>query len=637
MRGWFSNLSLRRKVLSAPLLVIAILIGLGAYGFQSLWAGRESLSALLSGPLRQAEAVSLLSETLWTAHCRLFRLAASAANESDSAKLKKLADETVGAMTALEAQLHEIDLSHNADPALAAMQTKLKDGLTLYVKRAKDMADMAPTDAGTALMFMGPVEKSFAAIESVVHDITRQTHSIRDAEIARVLTLQNQQMKMLVAVTLAAAALGIFMSLSVGRAIALPVTRLANTLKKIAAGDIDVAVPGIEIKNEIGAIAGAVESLKGGLAERRRLETETAELHKSNAEKLRATEDAFTAASRNQKDVLAVLNTALEQLAAGQVRARINTPVATEFEKLKSDFNTATEKLRELISAVASGSSQVRNGTDEIADAADDLARRTEQQAANLEETAAALSEINEMVRKTADGTQNARAKVSAAKANAEQGGTVVRQAIEAMDGIKKSSKQIGQIIGVIDEIAFQTNLLALNAGVEAARAGDAGRGFAVVASEVRALAQRSADAAKEIKALISNSTKEVETGAEFVTATGAALERIVVQVAEIDGIVGQIAASTREQASGLTNVNDAVSRMDQVTQQNAAMVEETTAASHALAGETQRLAELLNRFQTDAEPPANAEQTAPRHSPEPESANPPAQVARAPQRLRRA
>jgi methyl-accepting chemotaxis protein len=229
--------------------------------------------------------------------------------------------------------------------------------------------------------------------------------------------------------------------------------------------------------------------------------------------------------------------------------------------------------------------------------AADDLSRRTEQQAASLEETAAALDEITVTVKRTAEAAAHARSVATTAAGTAEQSGKVVRDAIEAMNGIEKSSGQISQIIGVIDEIAFQTNLLALNAGVEAARAGDAGRGFAVVASEVRALAQRSADAAKEIKSLIAASTNQVEQGVDLVRRTGQALDRITQQVAELTNIVADIAASAQEQASGLGQVNTALNQMDQVTQQNAAMVEESTAASHALAQETDEVSRLVTRF----------------------------------------
>src|SRR5690606_18841880 len=258
-------------------------------------------------------------------------------------------------------------------------------------------------------------------------------------------------------------------------------------------------------------------------------------------------------------------------------------------------------QLQDAMSVVVTNVSAIRSGSGEISQAADDLSRRTEQQAASLEETAAALDQITATVNRTAAGARQASDTVQAAKGDAETSGNVVRDAVSAMGAIEKSAQEITQIIGVIDEIAFQTNLLALNAGVEAARAGDAGRGFAVVASEVRALAQRSAEAAKEIKVLISASTSQVNSGVSLVGQTGEALQRIVSRVAEIDGLVSEIAASAQEQATGLQQVNTAVNQMDQVTQQNAAMVEQSTAASHSLAQEAEALAGSVARFQIGA------------------------------------
>jgi len=251
------------------------------------------------------------------------------------------------------------------------------------------------------------------------------------------------------------------------------------------------------------------------------------------------------------------------------------------------------------VAVVVDNVAAIRSGSSEISQASDDLSRRTEQQAASLEETAAALDEITATVNKTADGARQASSVVQSARGDAEKSGHVVRDAVAAMNAIEQSSTQIGNIIGVIDEIAFQTNLLALNAGVEAARAGDAGRGFAVVASEVRALAQRSAEAAKEIKTLISASGQQVGAGVNLVGQTGEALQRIVSRVAEIDGLVSEISASAQEQATGLQQVNTAVNQMDQVTQQNAAMVEQSTAASHSLAQEADVLAASVSRFRT--------------------------------------
>jgi len=289
--------------------------------------------------------------------------------------------------------------------------------------------------------------------------------------------------------------------------------------------------------------------------------------------------------------------TGLSRLAEGDLEQRIEAEFIPTLDQLRTDFNASLETLERSMSAISANTQAIRSGVGEISTAADDLSRRTEQQASSLEETAAALEQITATVKKTAEGAKHARDVVSTAKVDADKSGGVVREAMTAMTGIEKSSKQISQIIGVIDEIAFQTNLLALNAGVEAARAGDAGRGFAVVASEVRALAQRSAEAAKEIKGLISASTAQVEQGVTLVTQTGNALERIVAQVVEINAIITDIAASAQEQATGLQQVNAAVNEMDKVTQQNAAMVEETTAAAHALAGETEELGRLVGRY----------------------------------------
>jgi methyl-accepting chemotaxis protein len=287
----------------------------------------------------------------------------------------------------------------------------------------------------------------------------------------------------------------------------------------------------------------------------------------------------------------------LSRLAGGDLTQRLATAFIPALEPLRQDFNASMEALEKSMTAIGVSTRAIGSGTSEISAAADDLSQRTEHQASSLEETSASLEQVTTTVKKTAEGASHARDLVNAAKLDAEKSGGVVREATAAMSAIDKSSKQIGQIIGVIDEIAFQTNLLALNAGVEAARAGDAGRGFAVVASEVRALAQRSAEAAKEIKGLVSASTAQVDQGVALVAQTGEALQRIVGQVVEISGAIGEIAASAQEQSTGLQQVNVAVSDMDQVTQKNAAMVEETTAATHALAAETERLAKLVSPY----------------------------------------
>jgi methyl-accepting chemotaxis protein len=254
--------------------------------------------------------------------------------------------------------------------------------------------------------------------------------------------------------------------------------------------------------------------------------------------------------------------------------------------------------MRETLAQVAETADSINTGAAEISSASEDLSRRTEQQAASLEETAAAMGQITMAVKETAQGAAHVSASVAEAKDDAGEGGRVVREAIGAMGDIEKSAQEIAQIIGVIDGIAFQTNLLALNAGVEAARAGDAGKGFAVVANEVRALAQRSADAAKDIKGLIGASSRQVETGVQLVNETGQALDRIVGKVTEIAALAQQISASADTQAISLQEVNGAVADMDKMTQQNAAMVEQSTAAARSLAAEADELIAVVQRFQ---------------------------------------
>jgi Methyl-accepting chemotaxis protein len=293
----------------------------------------------------------------------------------------------------------------------------------------------------------------------------------------------------------------------------------------------------------------------------------------------------------------------LSALAHGDLTHRITADFVPKAAALKSDFNKTAETLQNILKSVATAVSSMRGGSSEISHASDDLSKRTEQQAASLEETAAALEEITATVKKTAESARQVADVSTSARAAAEQSGVIVDNAVSAMSQIEQSSSQIGQIIGVIDEIAFQTNLLALNAGVEAARAGEAGKGFAVVAQEVRELAQRSANAAKDIKNLISTSSRQVGEGVTLVGQTGEALRGIVAQIGSIAGLVSEIAASTQEQSTGLHQINTAVNQMDQMTQQNAAMVEETTAASHALAQEANELAHLISSFRIDGQP----------------------------------
>jgi methyl-accepting chemotaxis protein len=315
----------------------------------------------------------------------------------------------------------------------------------------------------------------------------------------------------------------------------------------------------------------------------------------------RRNEEERAERAEQQARVVQSLAAGLKALADGELTRELNDRFPGEYEALRADFNRTVGALREAMVSILASAGAVRNGTNEITIAADDLSKRTEQTAANLQETAAALNELTESVRQTAVNARQASGTVAATRGDAEKSGDIVKQAVTAMEQIEKSSEHIGQIIGVIDEIAFQTNLLALNAGVEAARAGEAGRGFAVVAQEVRALAQRSAEAAKEIKTLISTSGHHVETGVKLVASTGESLFRIVAGVANISELMNQMAGAAEAQSATLVQINTAISQMEQTTQQNSAMGEESAAAAGSLSREAASMADLVGKFDVGA------------------------------------
>ena len=381
------------------------------------------------------------------------------------------------------------------------------------------------------------------------------------------------------------------------KGITAPMGSLRARMAALASGDTDTPIDGLGRQDEVGQMAKAVAVFRDSAIERQRLE-QSAEDNRSLSERERIEREAVK--TREEEEVrFAVQSLAegLSQLSAGNMSYRIDQPFTEALDGVRSDFNAAVGKLQSALDHVAENARSIEAGASEIKSAADDLAKRTEQQAASVEETAAALEEITTTVKDSTRRAQEAGALVAQTRTGAERSGEIVQRAVHAMEAIEKSSGEIGNIIGVIDDIAFQTNLLALNAGVEAARAGEAGKGFAVVAQEVRELAQRSANAAKEIKALITTSNTQVNAGVQLVDETGRALHTIVSEVQEINRHVNAIVEAAQEQSSGLQQINTAVNQMDQDTQKNAAMVEEQTAASHGLSRDAGSLNHLLSQF----------------------------------------
>jgi methyl-accepting chemotaxis protein len=376
-----------------------------------------------------------------------------------------------------------------------------------------------------------------------------------------------------------------------------PLAAVLSAVGKLADGNYRVLVDQTGKNDELGSLTAALEKFRLALARGEEMQAEQAQLQLQIESDRKRQSDIDGGKAEDLHRFVEIVQNSFNRLAAGDLTVRMNDRVAPEFDTIRQNFNESVSSLEDTISNVVHAVYTIRSGLAEISTASNDLARRTEQQAASLEETVAALGEVTRGVNDTADGASSAQKTVNVARGDAEKGGEVVARAIAAMTEIQGSSSRIGNIISVIDEIAFQTNLLALNAGVEAARAGEAGKGFAVVAQEVRELAQRSAKAAKEIKELISMSSAQVEAGVQLVEETGLSLGKIVEQVLGMSQTVHQIAANAREQAVSLREVSSAADLMDKVTQQNAAMVEETTAAAQSLSQETENLAAVIGRF----------------------------------------
>jgi methyl-accepting chemotaxis protein len=536
-----------------------------------------------------------ISERITAVHGQLYFLLTHQAAKIEPEKIDA---ESKALLTEVDSIRNEVAVARAAAPPEQRPQyDKLMKDLKETHEGLDVVAAMMTADFATAAGFAAPFEQQYAKMTSTLREIVAASQAETDqsakATEARSETSQVITMVAALITMLGSAALAWFLTMNIKGA----VQKIAGATEKLARGDAEVNLETLARKDELGAIVKSLNVFRDNQRHLEQLRQEQEANRNASEEERRRADEAQRAIAEQQKLVVTSLAQGLDQLATGDLTTRLETAFPGEYEKLRTDFNAAVEKLEEVLRAIATSTASISSGSAEISNGAEDLSRRTEHQAATLEETAAALDEITATVQKTAQGATAGREAVASAKGDAERSGDVVSRAVVAMNAIEKSAREISQIIGVVDEIAFQTNLLALNAGVEAARAGDAGKGFAVVASEVRGLAQRSADAAKEIKGLISASSQQVEEGVSLVGEAGDALQRIVAHVNEISGLVGDIAASAHEEAQGLSEVNSAVNQMDQVTQQNAAMVEEATAASRMLADEAKELARLVARF----------------------------------------
>ncbi|MGA2894107.1 MAG: methyl-accepting chemotaxis protein [Xanthobacteraceae bacterium] len=733
MIALFTNLSVRWKVLSAPALLILVLIGAGLYFVSMQRAGQAAGDALMAGPVHDAETVADFTKSAWMAQVRLYQLTATAANETDDKKLKVLADGATKALANMTEKLRTL-----GDPARDNAKTdgklgQLQGAVANYAKQGKSVIDMADSDVATALTFMMGAARSFATIENLTDDLTNSSKSVRDDKVALNKAALEQQKLTLILVMLSAILTGSLISLLISRGISKPLTEIAGVLIELT-NDRIVDVPYAMRHDEIGEIAKATEVFKQSIGEkiinlrvRAALDVVKSNvmvadtdynilymngtlkdmLHEAEAELRKvmpefdagkligANMDVFHKSPAHQRKMLDALtathdshitvgsqkfyliaspvvdthgnragtvvewrNETMEKAIEGEVHDVVKAAVAGDFSKrvplgdkkdfmlnlasamnslcentasplqdlesmlgalaegdltlritadyqgmfgtLKEDANKMAERIGATVGDIKLAAREVTGASAEISTSTTDLSQRTEEQAASLEQTSAAMTEISTTVMKNAENAQAANQSAADTREVADRGGEVVAQAVKAMGKIEESSRKISDIIGVIDEIARQTNLLALNAAVEAARAGDAGRGFAVVASEVRSLAQRSSQAAKDIKDLITHSNDQVKDGVDLVNRTGISLKEIVDSIRKVADIVADIANASNEQASGIAQVNKALAQMDEVTQQNSALVEENAATAKTLEQQATAMDERVAFFKLE-------------------------------------
>jgi len=593
----FDDLKISTKVaLPAVILTVIalVIVGLGAWQSRKVEADTRILvEQRAPAELNIARFSRRVASIGYAAYRALAYDGASAEGKSASDDLDKAYKEANDLLAKVK----------QAEPDTAKTVDGYKVRLDKIYASARSGADLGLqnlNDAGKMMM---------VEIDPQITKLTADVNAYTNAHAAETKTMVDKASKEAVAgmifsilFGLVAAGGALALALWIGRSkIAAPLNATAKTMEILAQGSIDVEVKGAERKDEVGAMARSVQVFKDNAVALRTAEAAQQRASAETEAERRRNQELAEASAKEQTLVMEAIAGGLARLSDGDLTYRLDQEFPEAYKRLRSDFNGAITQLEEVVGSIVHAASSIGAGSDEIASAADDLSRRSEQQAASLEETAAALDEITATVKRSSAGANEASRVVGSTRTDAERSSVVVRNAVDAMNQIEKSSQSISQIIGVIDEIAFQTNLLALNAGVEAARAGEAGRGFAVVAQEVRALAQRSADAAKEIKTLISTSSQQVNQGVSMVGQTGEALQAIVIKVGEIDALVSEIAASGQEQATGLNQVNAAVNQMDQTVQQNAAMVEQSTAASHALKGEAGNLMQMISKFRVGA------------------------------------
>ncbi|UWR95122.1 methyl-accepting chemotaxis protein [Phaeobacter inhibens] len=561
-----------RFMISGAVSVFTILV-LALISVYSLWQSELELERQIdvTKTVRHELKVDLLHEEL---HAEVLYLVL-AGDHATAAEREELRARVAEVGEEMRANLELLKRDTLPPKALAQVEGMVPE-VDAFLTQGVALVELAMTDRVAAEAGLDAFEESYKALNTKLHPLSDwiEQAAIETANSARAHDM------VLLYILLGTSVLLVLITIYNARKMTLnivrPIGRMREALREVAEGDFGLKVEARMRGDDFGQIAHDIDRVSGRVID---------ELEKQNA--LRG----------ESEKVIDRLRQGLQRLAAGDFSDQINESFGSDYDPLRINYNETVDKLNEVMAQVVKASAAIQAQSDEIRSGAEDMSARTESQAATLEETAAALEEMTVSVSNSAKNAKAVEGAVDSARKDVENSGRVVEGAIEAMNEIERSSGQISQIIGVIDDIAFQTNLLALNAGVEAARAGEVGRGFAVVASEVRALAQRSSDAANEIKTLITASTRTVEEGVEKVDSAGKALSQVVGEVVNIATLVSGISSESGEQAQGLNEINIGVAQLDNVTQQNAAMVEESGAAILKMNSETYGLNQIVSQF----------------------------------------
>jgi len=573
----FRTISIKtRLILSGVVAIVAVIVtaGVGVFGLSESRHGLAVQSGV-TAQIRLQMMADMMHDAIFGQVMQAIVIGPNGLPEEQAllrAHFAESADTIRGSLDALAA----FELPFEERNRLTAVVPVME----VYLASADATIQLAFRDEPAARSMIQQFMAAFGVLENELGQfgdlIQRTGETTAEAEES----LSTVLMRVLIGVSIATTILMISNAWLTTRGVSRPIERLRAALREVAEGDFEIRIGNITRDDDIGAIARDIDRV---------------------TDRIKSALDEQSAMRSEGDHVITTLGTGLRNLSEGNLSAPIAEVFAQDYEPLRADFNATVGKLSDLITKVVESCESIRGRSSEISQSSENLATRTETQAATLQQTAAALEEMTVNVNAAASNAREVETVVKRARSDAQESARVVQSAVDAMNAIDASSSQISQIIGVIDDIAFQTNLLALNAGVEAARAGDAGRGFAVVASEVRALAQRSSGAAKEIKTLIGDSTQHVGRGVQQVGRAGEALASIVDKVAHISTLMSEMAEGASQQSTGLAEINIGVTQLDQVTQQNAAMVEESTAASHSLHQETTTLATLVAHFRTQS------------------------------------